>query len=705
MPLVTLAPDDASAQSVSDAVFTFHVADTRIPPGVSVRTVAVAGSFNGWSKDQNMMKETKPGVFSATLSLNPGLHYYKYVVNGDIWLYDAASDPALLKPDGFEGFNSGIEVKQMAYTERKKSAPAPVKDVPEWAREVVWYQIFPERFRNGDPNNDPKLADIREDDIPGWRVTPWGSDWYAMDEWEKNKYGKVFQAIFRRRYGGDLQGVLDKLDYLQDLGVTAIYLNPIFRAPSLHKYDGASLHHVEETFGPDPEGDRKMIAGAKETTDPKTWVWTSADRLFLKLVKEVHRRKMRIIIDGVFNHTGREFFAFQDILKNGNASPYTGWYRIKRWDKSLPDGFEYQGWFGVHSLPELNRSDNDLAPPVKEYIFNITSRWLQPEGKIENGVDGWRLDVAFCVPHGFWKDWRKHVKSINRDAYITGEVVEPAPDFLEGDEFDALMNYPFAYSAIEFFADQKNKIAAAEFDRRLRELRNIYPPEITAVMQNLISSHDVARMRTLIVNPDMNYRDFGGHFQKSKIENNPAYRIDRGSAEHRAVHKLIAAFQMTYPGAPMIYYGDEVGMTGANDPDCRKPMLWDDITYQDEKAHPFKDHARPLEKNAPDTELLGHYRKLIQIRNQTPALRLGSYETLLANDAEDVFVFARIWKKQTAIVALNNGAGTQTVSIPLPEKYPATFADAFGPGTPVKAIAGVLKLTLPPKGAAILVNQ
>jgi glycosidase len=576
-----------------------------------------------------------------------------------------------------------------------------VRDIPEWAGDAVWYQIFPERFRNGDPANDPRLEDLDEGMIAGWRVKPWGSDWYAMDSWERDHFGSVFRSIFTRRYGGDLAGIIAKLDYLKDLGITAIYLNPIFRSPSLHKYDGSSFHHVEETFGPDPEGDRRLIAAAQETEDPATWVWTAADRLFLTLLSEAHRREMRVIIDGVFNHSGRGFFAFQDLLARGPASRYAGWYEVTRWDTATADGFDYKGWYGHKSLPEFRRDEAGLDPAYKRYVFEITRRWMAPEGRIEDGVDGWRLDVAFCLPHGFWKEWRRHVKAINAEAYITGEVVKIAPDFLRGDEFDGLMNYPFAYAAVEFFVDRRDRIPASEFDRRLAELRAAYPEEITAVMQNLYASHDVPRLRTLIVNPDMKYRDFGGHFQRSKIEVNPSYRIDRGGAADLATHRLMAVFQMTYLGAPMIYYGDEIGMTGANDPDCRKPMLWEDIACEDEAVHPVEGRKRPVERNAPDQDLRRHYRDLIRLRNSEPALRRGTYRTILVDDERRLFGFERGFGGETITVLFNAGETAAEASLPYGDALTWMPPVSFVP-LPLSRSGKEILLRLPPRSARIL---
>ena len=215
--------------------------------------------------------------------------------------------------------------------------------VPEWAKGIVWYQIFPERFRNGDPKNDPTNDDIQgaypHGHNPQWQIHPWTADWYAQQPYEQHTGEPIWTHLQRRRYGGDLQGILNSLDYLADLGVGAIYLNPVFTSPSLHKYDGATYHHIDPTLGPDPAGDRALIA-TETPDDPSTWVWTSADKLLLELITAVHQRNMHIIIDGVFNHMGLNSWAFQDVVKNRQASPYKDWFKIKSWgDPATGEGF------------------------------------------------------------------------------------------------------------------------------------------------------------------------------------------------------------------------------------------------------------------------------------------------------------------------------------------------------------------------------
>ena len=236
---------------------------------------------------------------------------------------------------------------------QQRADATPHLGVPAWAADAIWYQIFVERFRNGDPSNDPTVDDIAgvtDEPAPdGWRPTPWGQDWYRQEPWAAATGRDFYATVNFRRYGGDLQGVLDRLDYLQDLGVTALYLNPVNDAPSLHKYDARNYHHVDRNFGPDPRGDEAHMA-AEDPTDPSTWGWTAADSLFLVLVKEVHRRGMRIIVDYSWNHTGITFWAWRDVLERQRASRFADWYEIERFDDPATrdtNEFAYRGWVGV----------------------------------------------------------------------------------------------------------------------------------------------------------------------------------------------------------------------------------------------------------------------------------------------------------------------------------------------------------------------
>lgn len=549
---------------------------------------------------------------------------------------------------------------------------------PQWAKKVVWYQIFPERFRNGDLSNDPTLKDIEgaypHDTSSPWQIHPWTSDWYELQPYEKENGKDIWFNLQRRRYGGDLQGIIDKLDYLQDLGVTALYLNPVFEAPSLHKYDGETFHHIDPNFGPDPLGDRKLIA--KEIPDdPSTWVWTSADKLFLELVRQAHARKMYIIIDGVFNHIGLNSWAFKDVVKNQQNSKYKDWFTIKSWNDSEKGAkFDYEGWFGVKELPELREDEHGIVEGPKKYIFDITKRWMDPneDGSPEDGIDGWRLDVAFCVKHKFWKDWRKHVKSINPEAYLTAEVIDSIDEikpYLEGDEFDAVMNYNFAFACADYFIADKTRIKTSKFDKILKEIRDAFPEGVEYVQQNLFDSHDTNRLLSHIVNRDFgSYRDWGKYFGLSKGDN-PKYNTRKPNESKIQIAKLMIIFQMTYVGAPMIYYGDEVGMWGANDPDCRKPMVWNDVRYDDEVFLPNQSKRVKANRVKVNYDLLEHYRKLVRIRNENRALQLGDFQTVLVDDKKELYVFSRSYNNEKIIVVLNNSNKKHFVEIKVFSDY------------------------------------
>lgn len=556
------------------------------------------------------------------------------------------------------------------------SQPQKVADefVPQWAKRAVWYQIFPERFRNGDTSNDPQLADILGADpvepAQAWKIHPWGSDWYKLQAYEQaNGEPELWKHLLRRRYGGDLQGVIEQLPYLQELGINAIYLNPVFDSPSLHKYDATSYHHIDPNFGPDPVGDRKLMA-QENPLDPKTWVWTKADELALTLIEKAHKSGIRIIFDGVFNHMGINSFAFKDLTQHQQKSPYKDWFIINSFDDAEQGThFDYQGWFGVKSLPEFKEDENGLVAGPKAYVFAATSRWMNPKGKGKAyGIDGWRLDVAYNIAHPFWKDWRKHVKALNADAYLTAEIVdtpEKVKPYMQGDEFDGEMNYNFAFAASEFLFNPDNMaISASEFDKKLATLRNLYPAGVAYTVQNLFGSHDSNRIASHIVNRGIgNFRDWGKYFNLSQAGSNASYKVRKPDAEEINLQKLFVSLQMTYVGAPMIYYGDEVGMWGANDPDCRKPMIWSDINYQDEITNP-DGSQRSADVVQANMALKQHYKTMIAIRNAYPALTLGDFNTLLTDDENAVFAFQRHYQGENIWVILNNAEQKQTVQLP-----------------------------------------
>lgn len=582
--------------------------------------------------------------------------------------------------------------------------------IPQWAKKAVWYQIFPERFRNGDINNDPTVKSIEGswpyDYKSPWQVNPWGSDWYKMQPWEKATGKDIWYNMQRRRYGGDIQGIIDKLDYLQDLGITAVYINPVFQAPSLHKYDGATYHHIDPDFGPDPEGDRKLIE-SEIPGDPSTWVWTSADKLFLRLVNEVHNRKIKIIIDGVFNHMGVTSWPFRDVVKNQQDSEYRDWFIIHSWDDPAKGTkFDYKAWFGAKDLPELWEDENGIVDGPKEYIYNITRRWMNPDNDNDpsDGIDGWRLDVAFCVKHRFWKDWRKYVKSINPEAYITAEVndsLEVVREYVHEDEFDAVMNYNFTFACSEFFIDEKTGVTPSGFDSLLRELREAFPGNSEYVQQNLDNSHDTQRLLSHIVNRDKyKMRDWSNTGKFKAV--NPDYDTRKPEQDEIQINKLMAIFKFTYVGAPYIYYGEEVGMWGANDPDCRKPMIWDDIEYEDERYLPDQSLKPSVDKVKQDKNLFKHYQALINIRNENEVLQTGEVKTILADDENNIYAFSRFNSEDEIIIVLNNNTSAITTEIRIAN--PGQYKKLFGKGN-LKAGGNKIRADIPAKDGIIFRNE
>jgi cyclomaltodextrinase len=566
-------------------------------------------------------------------------------------------------------------------------------DVPTWAKGAVFYQIFPERFRNGDSTNDPhpQKRKIMQ------AAHPWTSNWYKLTDDERDNSPDFYHNIFERRYGGDLKGIIDKLDYLKDLGIDVIYLNPVFEALSLHKYDASAYHHIDVNFGPDPKGDRHIMA-AENPADPETWKWTAADKLFLQFVEAAHQKGMRVILDGVFNHVGRKFWAFQDLIQKQHNSAYKDWFIVTRWDAE--GGFEYKGWWETKSLPEFQKSDiTGLALGPRDHIFAVTKRWMQPSlispsGKPYAGIDGWRLDVANEVPHVFWKDWRKLVRSLNPEAYISGEIWDDAYAWLQGDEFDAVMNYPFAKSCVNFFIDKKNKITATEFMNQLTELLKRYPDAINHCLMNLFDSHDTDRLASMIVNPDRRYD------HASSPRYNPNYDLRKPNTDEIKIQKLMVLFQMTYIGSPTIYYGSEAGMWGADDPDDRKPMIWADLTYEDESYEDIYNVPTAKYPVRFDANLFAFYKKAIALHKTIPVLQQGSFKVILTDDAKDVFAFERTLDKQTVSVIFNNSKTPQTVSIPV--AY-ASLTDKWS-GKRFAATDGVVSVKLGKKSAVILVK-
>ena len=455
---------------------------------------------------------------------------------------------------------------------------------PSWVRDAVFYQIFPERFANGDTANDP----------PG--TLPWG--------------GTPTPGNF---FGGDLRGIITHLDYISSLGVNALYLNPVFASPSNHKYNTSDYLKIDPAFG-----------------DEKT---------FRALVDSCHARGIRVMLDGVFNHTGVDFFAFADLKKNGARSKYRSWYNVRSFPVGPPDKPNYECWWGIGSLPKLMTG----TPEVRRYLFDVTRHWL------EAGIDGWRLDVPNEIPHEFWKEWRKLVKSINPDAYILGEIWDDGGAWLGGDEFDAVMNYRFRTSCIEFFAAGRSTVSG--FDSSLARVRSDYGDALSFSQFNLLGSHDTERFLTMC----------GGDV---------------------ALWKLALLFQMTYPGAPSLYYGDEVGMTGGKDPGCRAPMVWD-----------------AARQNA---DMLAFTRGVIALRRDHTLLRRGTFAPVIVDDAAHVYGYLREDATHAALVLINRSALPASVRVAR-KGIPALHG--WRQIWPAAAEAAGDTLTIPPRTGVVLEGE
>jgi glycosidase len=455
-------------------------------------------------------------------------------------------------------------------------------NTPDWVKHAVFYQIFPDRFAKSERVEKPN------------NLEPWDSP-----------------PTVEGYKGGDLLGVVEHLDHIQELGATAIYFTPIFQSAANHRY------HTHDYYQVDP-----LLGG---------------NAAFRVLLDEAHRRGLQVVLDGVFNHASRGFFQFNDILEHGPHSPWLDWFTVEGWPLSAYDGGKpanYVSWVGNRALPKLNTEN----PQVREFIMRVAEHWLR------QGIDGWRLDVPFEIKTaGFWQEFRRRVKAINPDAYIVGEVWRDARQWLQGDQFDGVMNYLFAEAAIAFAAGprvQPEQVQGRSYDPipplngigyadRIDRLLGLYPWEIQLTQLNLLDSHDSARLITIA----------GG---------------DTASV------RLATLLLMTFPGAPSIYYGDEIGLPGANDdPDTRRTMLWD----------------RP---ETWDMQALALHKRLIAMRRAHPALRTGAYRRLYSD--ADVYAFARADDAEALLVAVNVAEAPRSVVVPIGE--------LFVEGTRLRAIYG-----------------
>ena len=479
---------------------------------------------------------------------------------------------------------------------------------PEWVKNAIFYQIYPDTFARKVPDRQKWLLDV------------------PLEDWEAPPTSQGYK-------GGNLWGVIDKLDYLQDLGVDALYLTPIFRSACNHRY------HTQDYYAIDP------LLGDREAFD--------------HLLKTAHDKGFKVVLDGVFNHASRGFFFFNDILENGPNSPWLDWFKIEGWPLSAYDGSRpanYVSWIDYRALPQFNH-DN---PAVREYIMQVGEYWLQ------QGIDGWRLDVPNCVEaEGFWEEFRERVKAVNPEAYIVGEIVSDATQWLDGKQFDGVMNYPFArLTACFVIGDRLDKetipsfykpyetLDAAEYAKGLEELLARHPWEIQLTQLNLLDSHDTSRFLTMA----------GG---------------DRTSLQ------LATLLLFTFPGTPNIFYGDEIGIEGGQDPDGRKGF--------------------PTEEKW-EQETLTYHKQLIQIRKKYTALRTGEYRVITAQ--ENVYVFARILGEEGLIIAVNNGEDKTEIQIDKIDKVSSILQTKpsqiiYGEGS-INWHDNQLKITMNPRSGLVI---
>ena len=515
---------------------------------------------------------------------------------------------------------------------------------PDWAKGAVMYQIFVDRFCNGDKKNDVLDREYIYIGAPVERVTDWNSMPSAMD--------------VRRFYGGDLQGVMNKLDYLQELGVEVIYFNPLFVSPSNHKYDIQDYDYIDPHYGRITEdGGEPLPADASDNVRATMYQKRVGDyanleasnALFAKLVEEMHRRGMRVIIDGVFNHCGsfnkwmdrERIYENQDGYEKGAyvsaESPYHRFFDFyDAGEDAWPYNGRYDGWWGHDTLPKLDYED---SPKLEEYILNIAKKWVSPP----YNVDGWRLDVAADLGfsneynHLFWKEFRKAVKGVRPDALILAEHYGDPSEWLMGDEWDSVMNYDAFMEPLTWFLTGMEKHSD---DRR---------KDLWGNADNFVRSmnHHMACMMTPSIQTAMNELSNHDHSRFLTRTNHIVGRVDRlgskaaGEGVNRAVMREAVAVQMTWVGAPTIYYGDEAGVCGFTDPDNRRTYPWGNE----------------------DMQMIAFHKEMIRIHKEYPVLRTGSLRML--SWANHVLTYGRFSEEEQIVVALNNSKELKEITIPV----------------------------------------
>ena len=445
-----------------------------------------------------------------------------------------------------------VEYFQFPYIHRDDIA-----DIPKWAKEMVMYQIFPDSFATS----------------------------HQMITGEASKVLNSYNEYSVSERGGTLRGIIENIDYIAGLGVNCLYLNPIFVSGTYHKYD------IIDYFDIDP------CLGDKET--------------FRQLVKVCHDRGIRIILDGVFNHSSSNFFAFKDVRQKEEASPYKGWYYDVKFPVEYKDPPNYQAFAYVKEMPKLNTGNEEVV----DYFCKVGTYWIE-----EMDIDGWRLDVANEINHDFWRAFRKRVRSIKKDAILIGEVWEESEPWLNGDQFDSTMNYRFSNICREFFG--RNEYSETKFSNEIISMLMRYQKNVTYAQMNLLDSHDVSR-----------------------------FLFDCNEDTRKLI--LASVFQMTFVGAPSIYYGDEVFISGETEREYRKPMIW--------------------QPNAKEQEGIECFKRLILLRKSSKAFTEGSYRVKLLDDEKHIMMYERAYANEQFLVILHNSSEKVKLKLMLKGEYEIVF--------------------------------
>lgn len=631
----------------------------------------------GEKKKQMNLIESKDGFdyYGTTVQVETEtIHYYFEIISGKIHCFYNKSG---VTREVEEHYSFGI---------------VPGFQTPDWAKGAVMYQIFVDRFCNGDPKNDVVTGEYCYIDEKVQKVEDWNRPPQAMD--------------VRDFYGGDLQGVWDKLDYLQDLGVEVIYFNPVFVSPSNHKYDCQDYDYIDPHYGKIVvDGGETLQEWDKENAHASKYIQRvtrrenleASNEFFAKLVEEIHRRGMKVILDGVFNHCGsfNKWLDKERIYENQEAyekgayvsadSPYGSFFRFYN-DRDWPYNPYYDGWWGHDTLPKLNYEE---SPRLYEYIMHIARKWVSPP----YNVDGWRLDVAADLGHSnefnhqFWRDFRRNVKDANPNAVILAEHYGVAKSWLEGDQWDTVMNYDAFMEPVTWFltgmekhSDEYSEAMYGNSDCFIGAMNyhmaNFYAPSLMCAM-NELSNHDHSRFLTRTNHKVGRVGTLGSHAAEEDV--------------NKAVFREAVMIQMTWPGAPTIYYGDEAGMCGFTDPDNRRTFPW----------------------GREDQELIAYHKEMIQIHKENRELVTGSLK-FLSNDYQ-LLSYGRFADKEKTVITLNNSNSTKKVELSvwelgIPRNKTVRFRQLMVTGdfgfSMVRKIhecrAGVLQLEVPSHGGILV---